>query len=47
MLKMRVGIEKHSFKSFEEFKALVDIALSKGFKTVKEFNKFLNLHFSK
>ncbi|MCT7910732.1 hypothetical protein ACN09X_04690 [Aliarcobacter butzleri] len=46
MLK-RMTVGKHSFKSYEEFKALMNLAIEQGFKTLQEFNKFLDLNCSK
>lgn len=43
----RMTVGNYSFKSYKEFKALMNIAISQGFKTLEEFNKFLGLHFSK
>ncbi len=43
----QIQIGGYNFKSYVEFKALIDLAVLQGFKTVEEFNKFLKLHFSK
>jgi len=34
-------------KDIKKFKALIELAVSQGFNTVGEFNKFLKLHYSK
>lgn len=40
----RITVGGHNFKSYEEFKALMNLAIEQGFKTLQEFNKFLDLN---
>ncbi len=37
---------KYSFKSFDEFKAVQDLAIANGFNTAGDFNKFLDANYS-